>query len=140
MRTTKKVAIVLAAVVLALIVSPAIPYSEAGDARKITSSIEGSAPSELKTIMIVGHEEPQFVPKVIHLKIGDSIRLINQDGLDGGLAHQIVSVDEDGIPDDKFSATLENSGDTYIEKFTESGIFHLTDSAYPQMHAILVVA
>ena len=140
MKTTKKVAIVLAGIILALIVSPAIPYSEAGEARKVTSSIEVSAPSELKTIMIVGHEEPQFVPKVIHLKIGDSIRLINQDGLDGGLAHQIVSVDKDGIPDDKFSATLENSGDTYIEKFTESGIFHLTDSAYPQMHAILVVA
>ena len=141
MKTTKKVGIVLAAIVLALVVSPAIPYSEAGETRKIAASIENqSTSSTIKTVMIVGHDDPQFVPNVVHLKIGDSIRFINQDGQDGGLAHHVVSVDENRTPDGKFSVILENSGDIHIEKFTESGIYHFTDSAYPQMHAILVVA
>ena len=140
MNTTKKIGIALAAIILALVVSPAIPYSEAGDTRKVATSMENlSTSSTIKTVMVAGHEDPQFVPNVVHLKIGDSIRFINQDGQDGGLAHQVISVDEDGKPDDKFNATLENSGDTYIEKFTESGIYYITDSTYPQMHAILVV-
>ncbi len=141
MKTTKKIGIALAAIILALVVSPAIPYSEAGDTRKVAMSMENlSATSTIKTVMIVGHEEPEFVPNVVHLKIGDSVRFINQDGQDGGLAHQVISVDESGIPDNKFNATLENSGDTYTKKFTESGIYHFTDSTYPQMHTILVVA
>ena len=140
MNKTKKLGIALAAIILALVVSPAIPYSEAGETRKVATSMENlSISSTIKTVMIVGHEEPEFVPNVVHLKIGDSVRFINQDGQDGGLAHHVISVDENGMPDDKLNTTLENSGDTHIEKFTESGIYHITDSAYPQMHAILVV-
>ena len=141
MRTHEKIGIAFVAVVLALVVSPAIPYSEAGEARKITSSVENpSISNTIKTVMIAGHENPQFVPNVVHLKIGDSIRFINQDGQEGGLAHQVISIEENGIPDGEFSATLQNSGDTYIEKFSKSGIYHFTDSTYTQMHAILVVS
>ncbi len=137
MRTQNKIGIALAAVVLALVVSPAIPYSEAGEARKIATSVENSSTSNtIKTVMIAGHEETQFVPNVVHLRIGDSLRFINQDGL----AHQVISIEENGMPDGEFSATLLNSGDTYIEKFTESGIYHFTDSTYTQMHARIVVS
>ena len=79
----------------------------------------------------MGHEEPKFVPHVVHLKIGDSIRFINQDGQDGGLAHDVISVDESGMPNGKFNGTLLNTGDTYTEKFTESGIYNYIDSTYP---------
>ena len=141
MKTTKKVGIVFATIVLALIISPAIPYSEASGSRKITAAMEDfSTSSMIKTVMIVGHEEPKFVPHVVHLKIGDSIRFINQDGQDGGLAHDVTSVDESGMPNGKFNGTLLNTGDTYTEKFTESGIYHFIDSAYTQMHGIIVVA
>ncbi len=137
MRTSKKIGIALAAIVLALVVSPAIPYSEAGEARKTASSAENPSTSNtIQSVMIAGNEDPQFVPNVVPLKIGDSIRFINQDGL----AHQVISIEENGMPDGKFGATLQNSGDTYIEKFTESGIYHFSDSTYTQMHVILVVS
>jgi len=128
MRTTYKVGIAIVAIVLGLVVSPAIAFSEAGETRKVTASLEKSSTSStVKTVMIVGHEEPQFVPNVIHLKIGDSIRFINQDGQDGGLAHDVVSVDESGILDGKFNGPLLNIGDTFTEKFTEFGIYHYID-------------
>ena len=135
-----KVGIVFAAIVLALVISPAIPYSEAGEARKMTTSLEDRSASITKTVMIVGHEDPQFVPNIVFLNVGDSIRFINQDGQDGGLAHHVISIDSIGMPDGLFSATLENSGDTYIQELTQAGTYHFTDSAYTQMHVILVVS
>ncbi len=141
MKTTKKVGIVLAAIVLGLVISPAIPFSEAGETRKVTASMENfSTSSAIKTVMIVGHEEPQFVPHMVHLKIGDSIRFINQDGQDGGLAHDVISVDESGMPNGKFNGTVLNVGDTYTKKFTEPGIYNYIDSTYPQMQGIIVVS
>jgi len=141
MKTTKKVGIVLAAIVLGLVISPAIPFSEAGETRKVTASIENfSTSSTIKTVMIVGHEDPQFVPHTVHLKIDDSIRFINQDGQDGGLAHDVISVDESGMPNGKFNGTVLNVGDTYTKKFTESGIYNYIDSTYPQMQGIIVVS
>ncbi len=120
MKTTKKVAIVLVSIVLGLIISPAIPFSEAGETRKVAASLENFSTSRtIKTVMIVGHEDPQFVPQLIHLKIGDSIRFINQDGQDGGLAHDVISVDESGMPNGKFNGIVLNVGETYTEKFTE---------------------
>jgi plastocyanin len=141
MKTTKKVGIVLAAIVLGLVISPAIPFSEAGETRKITASMENfSTSSTIKTVMIVGHEDPQFVPHMVHLKIGDSIRFINQDGQDGGLAHDVISVDESGMPNGKFNGIVLNVGDTYTKKFTEPGIYNYIDSTYPQMQGIIVVS
>ena len=141
MNTTKKLAIALTAIVLALVISPAIPYSEAGKTRMVTDSMENfSTSNTMKTVMIVGHDDPQFVPNVVHLKLGDSIRFINLDGQDGGLAHNVVSVDESGLPNGKFNGIVLNVGDTYTEKFTESGIYNYIDSTYPQMQGIIVVS
>ncbi len=141
MKTTKKVGIALAAIVLGLVISPAIPFSEAGETRKVTASMENfSTSSTIKTVMIVGHEDPQFVPHLVHLKIGDSIRFINQDGQDGGLAHDVISVDESGMPNGKFNGIVLNVGDTYTKKFTEPGIYNYIDSTYPQMQGIIVVS
>jgi len=141
MKTTKKVGIALAVIILGLIISPAIPFSEAGNTRRVAASMENfSMSSTIKTVMIVGHENPQFVPQIVHLRIGDSIKFINQDGQDGGFAHAVISIDESGIPNGKFNGALLNVGDTYIKKFTESGIYNYIDSTYPQMKGILVVS
>jgi len=141
MKTTKKVGIVLATIVLGLVISPAIAYEEAGEIRKSVASMEKfSTSSTIKTVMIVGHEDSQFVPHMVHLKIGDSIRFINQDGQDGGLAHDVTSVDESGMPNGKFNGIVLKVGDTYTEKFTESGIYNYIDSTYPQMQGIIVVS
>lgn len=141
MKTNKKVGIALAAIVLALVISPAIPYSEAGETRKIATSMQNhSMPDTIKTVMIVGGETSQFVPNVTHLNIGDSIRFINQDGRNGGIAHQIISVDESGIPNGKFNAIFQNVGDTYTKKFVEPGMYNYIDTIFPLMQGIVVVS
>ncbi len=141
MNTKYKVVIAFTAIVLGLIVSPAIAASETEAMRTSVESFENSSKSStVKTVMIIGHEEPQFVPHMVHLKIGDSIRFINQDGQDGGLAHDVISVDESGMPNGKFNGIILNVGDTYTEKFTESGIYNYIDSTYPQMQGIIVVS
>jgi len=141
MKTTTKVGMILIAIVLGLVVSPAIALNQIDAMKKTVQLRETIAISNtLKTVMIVGHEDPQFVPQTIHLKIGDSIRFINQDGQDGGLAHDVISVDESGMPNGKFNGIILNVGDTYTEKFTESGIYNYIDSTYPQMQGIIVVS
>ncbi len=141
MKTTTKVGMILIAIVLGLVVSPAIALNQSDAMKKSVELRETIAVSNtLKTVMIVGHEDPQFVPHMVHLKIGDSIRFINQDGQNGGLAHDVISVDESGMPNGKFNGIVLNVGDTYIEKFTESGIYNYIDSTYPQMQGIIVVS
>jgi plastocyanin len=141
MKTTTKVGMILIVLVLGLVVSPAVALYQADAIKKTVELRETIAISNtLKTVMIVGHEDPQFVPQTIHLKIGDSIRYINLDGQDGGLAHSIVSVDENGISNGNFKGYLPNVSDTFIVKFSESGTYNYIDSTYPQMQGIIVVS
>ncbi|MEE9241746.1 MAG: hypothetical protein V3U12_01135, partial [Nitrosopumilaceae archaeon] len=94
MNTKNKVVIAFTAIVLGLIVSPAIAASETEAMKTSVASVENSSKSNtVKTVMIIGHEEPKFVPQIVHLKNNDSIRFINQDGQEGGLVHDVVSVD-----------------------------------------------
>ena len=72
MKTTTKVGMILIAIVLGLVVSPAIALNQADTMKKSVELRDTIAISNtLKTVMIVGHEDPQFVPQTIHLKIGD---------------------------------------------------------------------
>ena len=141
MKTKNKVGIAFTAIILGLIVSPAVASNGAEAMRKSMELAEsGSKPSILKTVMIVGIENPQFVPQFVQLNVNDSIKFINQDGQNGGLPHDVVSVDhKSGIPDGNFNGTLLKVGDTFIVKFTESGTYHYTDSIFPQMHGAIVV-
>jgi len=140
MKIKNKVAIALTAIVFGLIVSPAVALSEVESMEKSVTLVETiSTSSSVKTVMISGHEDPRFVPQTVHLKIGDSIRFINQDGQDGGLAHDVVSVDQSGMPNGNFKGYLQNVGDTFTIKFSESGTYYYIDSIYPKMHGTIVV-
>ncbi len=140
MKTTTKVGMILIAIVLGLVVSPAIALNQIDAMKKTVQLRETIAISNtLKTVMIVGHEDPQFVPQIIHIKIGDSIRFINQDGQDGGLAHAVVSVDPSGVPNNIFKDYLPNVSDTFTVKFSEPGTYYYIDSIYPTMHGTIVV-
>jgi len=141
MKTTNKVGIALTAIILGLIVSPAVASNAAEAMRKSVELVEtGPTSSIVKTVMIVGIEVPQYVPQIVHIKINDSIKFINQDGQDGGLAHDVVSVNgQSGVPNGNFSGTLLNVGDTLTVKFSESGIYYYTDSIYPDMRGTIVV-
>ncbi len=140
MNTKNKVAIALTAIVLGLIVSPAIAFNEAEAMKKSETLVETiSTSSMVKTVMIVGHEDPLFVPQIVHLKMGDSIKFINQDGQDGGLAHAVVSVDPSGMPNNIFKDYLPNVGDIFTVNFSEPGTYFYTDSIYPEMQGTIVV-
>jgi len=140
MNTKNKVAIALTAIVLGLIVSPAIAFNEAEAMKKSETLVETiSTSSMVKTVMIVGHEDPLFVPQTVHLKIGDSIKFINQDGQDGGLAHDVVSVEQSGVPNSNFRGYLPNVGDTFTVKFSEPGTYSYIDSIFPEMQGTIVV-
>jgi len=142
MNTKNKVVIAFTAIVLGLIVSPAIAASETEAMRTSVESVENSSKSiTVKTVMIIGHEEPKFVPQIVHLKNNDSIRFINQDGQEGGLAHDVVSVDgKTGVPDGNFEGFLPNVGDIYTVKFSESGTYQYIDTIYPNMRGTIVVS
>ena len=140
MKTIKKVAIALTAIAFGLIVSPAMALSETEAIKKSETLVETTSTSSMvKTVMIAGHEDPRFVPHTIHLKIGDSIIFINQDGQDGGLAHDVISVDQSGVPNGNFRSYLPNVGDTFTVKFSEPGIYYYTDSIYTKMQGTIVV-
>ena len=140
MKKTMKVGIAFAAIVFGLIVSPDVAVSETEDMKESVTLVDTvSISSMVKTVMIVGHEDPQFVPQTIHLKIGDSMRFINQDGQDGGLAHNVISVDQSGVPNGNFKGYLPNVGDIFTVKFSESGTYYYIDSIYPEMHGTVVV-
>jgi len=142
MNTKNKVVIAFTAIVLGLIVSPAIAASETEAMRTSVESFENSSKSStVKTVMIIGHEEPKFVPQIVHLKNNDSIRFINQDGQEGGLVHDVVSVDgKTGVPDGNFGGFLPNVGDIYTVKFSESGTYHYIDTIHPHMRGTIVVS
>ena len=140
MKTTRKVGIALTAIVFGLIFSPAVALSEAGAVKKSVTLTENISTSGIvKTVMISGHEDPRFVPQTIHLKVGDSIRFINQDGQDGGLAHDVASVDQSGVSNGNFNGYLPNVGDIFTVKFIEPGTYYYIDSIYPKMHGTIVV-
>jgi len=140
MKKTMKVAIALSAIVFGLMASPAMALSETEAIKKSETLVETTSRlSMVKTVMISGHEDPRFVPHTIQLKIGDSIRFINQDGQDGGLAHDVVSVDQSGVPNGNFRSYLPNAGDTFTVKFSEPGIYYYTDSIYTKMQGTIVV-
>ncbi len=139
MKTTSKVGIVLAGIILGLVISPAIALSESETAKKSSTLVQTAFAASVKTVMIQGHEEPQFVPHIVHLRINDSVKFINQDGQEDGLAHDVVSVDESSLPNDVFSGYLPKVGDSFIVKFAESGTYYYIDSIYPDMKGIIVV-
>ncbi len=142
MNTKNKVVIAFTAIVLGMIVSPAIAAIETDAMKTSVESFENSSKSNtVKTVMIIGHETPKFIPQIVQLTINDSIRFINQDGQEGGLVHDVVSVDgKTGVPDNNFKGFLPNVGDIYTVKFSEPGTYHYIDTIYPNMHGTIVVS
>jgi len=130
MNTKNKVVIAFTAIVLGMIVSPAIAAIETDAMKTSVESFENSSKSNtVKTVMIIGHETPKFIPH------------INQDGQEGGLVHDVVSVDgKTGVPDNNFKGFLPNVGDIYTVKFSEPGTYHYIDTIYPNMRGTIVVS
>jgi hypothetical protein len=68
MNTTKKVGIAFAAIILGIVISPAIPISEAGAAKRVEISLESiSDVNTVETVKIVGLENVSFAPRRMFL-------------------------------------------------------------------------
>lgn len=137
MNSKNKSKIAFAAIILGIIVSPAVALQGA-EAMKKSVEIQdfASAKGTIKTVSIVGAGNSQFVPQIIHLKAHDSIRFINQDS---AFPHDIVSVDAQRIPDGVFASSLLEAGQSFTVKFTEAGIYYYTDSIHPHTYGTIVV-
>jgi len=130
MKKTKKVGIALLAAFLALVISPAVPLSEA----------YATSNSYEKTVRIAGLDQVSFVPNTINITKGDTIVFINVDGTNGGIAHSIVSVQiGTTLPDGIFDSGLIKIGQSFKISFDEPGIYEYIDSIYPSIRGIIHV-
>ena len=130
MKKTKKVGIALIATFLALVISPAVAFSEA---YATNNAYE-------KTVRITGIDEVSFAPNIINITKGDTIVFINVDGTNGGTAHSVVSVQKGTTsPDGIFDSRLIKTGQSFKVTFDESGIYEYIDSIYPSIRGIIHV-
>lgn len=142
MKITIKVGIAFVVIVLGFVISPAIALNESEETRKSTTLMKPISQSSMtKTVMIIGNDGSTFVPQIVHINLNDSIKFINQDGQNGGVAHDVVSIDQITLePNGNFNGYLQNSGDTLTVKFVEPGIYYYIDSIYPKILGTIVVS
>ena len=141
MKTTKKVGIVLAGIVLGLIISPAVAVSEAYSARTSVELIENiSTSSVVKAVKIVGLDDVSFAPNVINITKGDTISFLNVDGSDGGTDHTVTSVKMATIePDGVFDSGTLRVSETFKITFHKPGVYEYIDSLYPTLPGRITV-
>ncbi|HXV66845.1 MAG TPA: plastocyanin/azurin family copper-binding protein [Nitrosopumilaceae archaeon] len=141
MKITMKVGVAFVVIVLGFVISPAIALNESEETRKSSTLMKSISQSSMtKTVMIIGNIDSVFVPQIIHINLNDSIKFINQDGQNGGVAHNVVSIDQITLePNGNFNGYLQNAGDTFTVKFVEPGIYYYIDSIYPKILGTIVV-
>ncbi len=141
MKTTKKVGIVLAGIVLGLIISPAVAVSNAYSSRTSVELVENlSTSSVVKTVKIVGVEDVSFAPNMINITKGDTISFLNVDGSDGGTDHTVTSVKMATMePDDIFDSGSLRVGETFKVTFHKPGVYEYIDSLYPTISGRITV-
>lgn len=135
-----KRAIIIASTSLVIATIFALTFVGSNDLMVHAESDTKNVSGITKTVMIVGHNDSQFLPQIVNINVGDSVRFINQDGQLGGFPHAVISVDgASQIPDNKFGSELLVVGDTFTVKLTESGTYHYIDSIFPEMRGTIVV-
>ena len=90
-----------------------------------------------KTVMIIGHEQIQFVPQLVQVNVGDSIVFTNQDGHVDGSPHTVVSVDSQGMPTGDFADVLLYVGDIFELSLEKAGVYNYVDSIRPEITGIV---
>ena len=94
--------------------------------------------SDEKIIRIIGKTHGQFVPAVLDIKVGESVKFLNSNGVEKS-AHSIVSIGEDQIPDGKFDTGLLKVGESYTVILDEPGTYYYIDSMYPDINGVIIV-
>ena len=130
---TKKITAALIAIVLGVIISPAIALSEA-DAMKKSVELEDTISTSdiVKTVRIVGLDEISFAPNTINITPGNTVNFINVDGSNGGTFHTVTSVKIGTMePVVTFDSGILRVGETYQVTFQEPGTYEYFDLLHP---------
>lgn len=142
MNTTKKVGIAFAAILLGIVVSPAIPFNEAEAAKRVEISLENiSNENTMETVKIVGLDNVSFAPNAINITTGDSILFLNVDGSDGGTDHTVTSakigtMERDGT----FESGIMRVGESFKTTFEKPGVYEYFDSLHPTVPGKITVS
>ena len=138
---TKKIIVALIAIVLGVIISPAIALSEA-DAMKKSVEIEDTISTSdiVKTVRIVGLDEISFAPNTINITPGNTVNFINVDGSNGGTSHTVTSVKTETMePNVTFDSGILRVGETYQLTFLEPGTYEYFDLLHPTVSGRIYV-
>ena len=132
MNKTKKITVALIAIVLGVIISPAIALSEAGAMKKSVELEDTISTSDIvKTVRVTGDNEIPFAPNSIDIAVGSSVDFLNVDGHDQGISHSVTSVKIGTIqPDGTFTSGILRVGESYTVTFQEPGIYEFYDSLH----------
>lgn len=132
MNKTKKITVALIAIVLGVIISPAIALSEA-DAMKKSVELEDTISTSdiVKTVRVTGDNEIPFAPNSIDIAVGNTVDFLNVDGHNEGIPHTVTSVKIGTIqPDGTFASGVLEVGESYKVTFQEPGIYEFYDSLH----------
>ncbi len=80
----------------------------------------------------VDQKDLQFVPSVVRIKVGDSIRFTDTDRI----AHNVTIVKADGAPEDKGMAEYNQQ---IVIAFPLPGLYHAHCRIHPQMQMTITV-
>ena len=141
MNTTKKVGIAFAAIILGIVVSPAIPLSEVEAVKRVEISLENiSNKNTVETVKIVGLENVSFAPNTINITTGDSIVFLNVDGSDGGTDHTVTSAKIGTMEyDGAFESGVLRVGESFKTTFEKPGVYEYFDSLHPTVSGRITV-
>ena len=112
------------------------------DTNKEAEKILGEISSEPKIAQIIipnGNTEQSnqgfYIPMNLVVDVGTTVSWLNEDNF----AHTVQSQDEEGNPDGIFSSSIINPGESFEQKFTESGEFHYYCTLHPWRIGIITV-
>jgi len=80
----------------------------------------------------VDQKDLKFVPDVIRIQAGDSVRFTDTDRI----AHNVTIVNADGASEDKGMAEFNQH---IVVKFDKPGLYHAHCRIHPQMHMTIMV-
>ncbi len=141
MNKTKKITVAMIAIVLGVIISPAIALNEA-DAMKKTIELEDTISTSdiVKTVRMTGIDEIPFAPISIDVTVGSTVNFLNVDGYNGGISHTVTSVKIGTMePDGTFDSGNLQVGKTYQVTFQEPGTYEYIDSLHPTVYGRISV-
>ena len=132
MKDQKKLAVVIGAVVLIIIVGVLAAGSSKPTARPTTMTMSSADTTNVVATTAVQIKDYMFMLSVIKVKVGDTVTWTNMDSVH----HNVVA---DNPSADAPNGPLIGQGETYSFKFVKAGTYKLHCNPHPYMHGTVIV-